>query len=765
MAASLDLYPSQDTIQQARWLRIHGRVQGVGFRPFVYRLAQRFELTGWVQNRSGEVEIHAQGEADKLDAFERALMEEAPPLAQPALREVTTAPWQSYDAFLIRASAAEAEPDIHVPPDYFTCAACLAELQDPAARRYRYPFINCTQCGPRYTLIRALPYDRPNTTLAAFPLCDACRAEYENPLDRRFHAQPLACAACGPRLALHVGDKISSYGEEALGECLAALRAGQIVAVKGVGGYHLLCDAANEAAVEGLRQRKRRPHKPLAVMFPERGDDGLEEIRRHVQVDATTAQMLKSPMRPIVLAPKRADSELVSELAPDLNELGVFLPYSPLHHLLLGDFQRPLVATSGNISGEPVITTAEHADTRLRGIADAMLHHNRPIQRPADDPVYRVIAGAARPIRLGRGNAPLELTLTSAVDEPILAIGGHMKVTVALAWQNRVVISPHIGDLDSPRGIDVFQQVCHELQRLYGVTAQRVIHDAHPRFTTRRWAQAQRLATLPVFHHHAHAAALAGEFTTVKSWLVFAWDGVGYGPDGTLWGGETLWGQPGAWQRLASLRPFRLPGGERAGREPWRSAAGLCWELGLDLPEPRQAGWELAHHAWARGLNAPVTSAAGRLFDAAAALVAGIHQTSFEGQGPMLLEALADNCDETIDLPLLTDADGLIRVDWSPLINVLKDTTLAPSRRAAIFHNSMAACVVHQTLLFHENRAFEGVGLTGGVFQNRILGEKIIQQLEAKGIGVYLPEKLPCNDGGLSYGQVIEAAALLNKGK
>ncbi len=604
-----DHYPLISTALIARRLRVRGRVQGVGFRPFVYRLAHRFKLTGWVQNCSGEVVIHIQGESVILDAFQQALIDEAPPLARPNLEDIQTVPFESHSEFAIQTSASHGEPDIHVPPDAFTCDDCLAELQDPLGRRYRYPFINCTQCGPRYTLICALPYDRPNTTLADFPLCPACGSEYQNPLDRRFHAQPLACGQCGPQVTFSTVGNDTSQGEQALADCITALKAGHIVAVKGVGGYHLLCDATNELTVQRLRQRKHRPDKPLAVMFPQRGIDGLDSVRAYTDLAPAAEQQLRDPMRPIVLAPKRDATELAPNLAPQLNELGVFLPYSPLHHLILGDFQKPLVATSGNISGEPVITDNQQATTRLEKVADAFLHHNRPIRRPADDPVYRVIAGMARPLRLGRGNAPLEFSLATPLREPLLALGGHMKVTVALAWSNRVVVSPHIGDLDSPRGLAVLEQVCHDLQQLYGVTARRFVCDAHPNFVSARWANAEGLPLTKIFHHHAHAAALAGEFASVKEWLIFAWDGVGFGPDGTLWGGETLWGQPGRWRRLASLRPFRLAGGDRAGREPWRSAAALCWETGVDAPAP--AGWEFAYQAWQQGLNSPVSSAVG----------------------------------------------------------------------------------------------------------------------------------------------------------
>ncbi len=572
---------SASAVHARRWM-LDGRVQGVGFRPFVYRLAQRHGLKGQVQNLAGQVEILAEGAESALAAFEAALLHEAPPLARPRILSSDAALAQGFAVFSIVASRSDVPARIHVPPDYFACDDCLRELRDPRDRRYRYPFINCTQCGPRYTLITRLPYDRPNTTLADFTLCPACRAEYENPLDRRFHAEPVACPRCGPALQYHAADGARIDDTvAALAATVAALRSGCIIAVKGIGGYHLMCDAGNATAVTRLRERKPRPHKPLAVMFPWRGDDGLDAVRESLRPDAIQAQLLCDPMRPIVLIPRRSDAALTHAIAPGLNEVGAFLPYSPLHHLLLDDFDAPLVATSANISGEPVLTDNAEVEARLPHVAEAFLHHNRTIARPADDPVYRVIAGRPRPLRLGRGSAPLELTLPFTLSQPLLAVGGHMKNTVALAWEDRIVISPHIGDLDAPRSLEVFEQVIGDLQALYQINATRIVCDAHPGYASTRWARRSTLPVQTVLHHHAHAGALAGEYPEVKNWLVFTWDGVGYGADGSLWGGEALHGTPGHWRRAASFRPFHLPGGERAGREPWRSAAALCWESGI----------------------------------------------------------------------------------------------------------------------------------------------------------------------------------------
>jgi hydrogenase maturation protein HypF len=746
-----------DAPQARRWL-LTGRVQGVGFRPFVYRLAHRHGLAGWVQNRLGQVEVWAQGPAAALDAFARDLIDQAPPLARPQVAAATPEPPAPLAGFEIRGSTAADAPEIHVPPDHFTCARCLAELADPHDRRHRYPFINCTQCGPRYTLIAALPYDRPNTSMAGFPLCPDCAAEYRAPMDRRFHAEPIACPACGPRLRFARPGGAAQHAERALAECVGALRAGEVVAVKGVGGYHLLCDAANPAAVQRLRSRKPRPHKPLAVMFPWRGEDGLDALRQAAFPEPAEAELLCGPVRPIVLVRRRAGSPLAPEIAPGLAEVGAMLPYSPLHHLLLEDFGGPLVATSGNLSGEPVLTDPAEVEARLGRVAGSCLHHDRPILRPADVPVYRVIGGRGRPLRLGRGNAPLELTLPVALEQPLLAVGAHMKNTVALAWARRAVVSPHIGDMGTPRSLAVLEQVAGDLQRLYGVQARTVACDAHPGYTTARWARASGLPILPVQHHQAHASALIGEHGAAGTWLVFAWDGVGYGEDGTLWGGEALLGRPGQWRRVGSLRRFRLPGAERAGREPWRSAAALCWELGLDWGP---AGCEALREAWRRGMNAPPTSAAGRLFDAAAALTGLLQVASFEGQGPMYLEAACAGPGTPLELPLARADPGLWITDWAPLVPRLLDDALPVAERAADLHATLALAILRQALCVCAEHPVAGVGLTGGVFQNRVLTETAARLLGEHGLPVLLPEQVPANDAGIAFGQAVEVAARL----
>ncbi len=737
-----------ETATARRWT-LGGQVQGVGFRPFVYRLAQSFSVGGFVQNRSGTVTVVAEGDPEVLEAFGQALVASAPSLARPRVLTCDTVPPTGNRRFRIIASETN-RSDVHVPVDSWCCPDCQAELADPANRRFRYPFINCTQCGPRYTLIHRLPYDRPNTSMAGFPLCPACDSEYRNPADRRFHAEPLACPDCGPTLRWRVSNGQCVEGSEAaLARALADLRKGRILAVKGIGGYQLCCDALDGGAVQRLRERKKRPEKPLAVLYSQ----AAIESREHpdLELDDSIRQALLAPARPIVLVPLRADSRLPHTIAPGLSEIGVLCPSSPLHHLLVTDFQGPLVMTSGNLSGEPILTDDNEALDRLAGITDSFLEHNRPIVRPADDPVMRPIRGMVRPLRMGRGQAPSELELPFTLDNPVLATGGHMKNTIALAWGNRAVVSPHLGDQDSPGARRVFRQVIADLLALYDQTPSLVIHDAHPDYAPTRWARDESgLATRAVHHHFAHASALALQQPGCSRWLIFTWDGVGLGPDRTLWGGEALLGRPGHWQRVASLLPFRLPGGERASREPWRSAAGLSWEAGAPCPAP-----DLLYEAWQKGINSPWTSAVGRLFDGAAALIGLCSHASYEGQAPMLLEAIAATA-RPIPLPLLDRPGQPLLTDWRPLLPMLTDTTRSASERAGCFQASLAESIVAQACCVQDRVGSIRVGLTGGVFQNRKLVAQATTLLEAAGFGVELNHRVPANDGGLSLGQIVE---------
>ncbi len=751
-----------ETEQCARKIILSGQVQGVGFRPFIYRLANQHELTGWVRNCVGIVEIHVQGQPASIKNFLSDIFDKKPPIAKPVLKSDSPADVDEFDAFSILDqsildSQGQGESVISVPADLFCCENCLAELNDPADRRYHYPFINCTQCGPRYTLINKLPYDRMNTTMAAFDLCPQCLVEYEDPADRRFHAEPVACAKCGPSLSFFDGEsKVTGDNDVAIKDTVTALHNGRVVAVKGIGGYHLMCDACDTEAVRRLRKNKPRPDKPLAVLFPAPVNNPFEIADNYVTLSEKDKEFLLRPARAILLVAKTKQNDeqvsaLSEQIAPGLNEVGIMLPYSPLHHLLLNEFDGPLVATSANISGEPVLTQNHQVEKRLSHVADVYLHHNRPIARPADDPVYRTIAGKVRPIRTGRGSAPIELTLPFKLQQPILAVGAQMKNVIVLAWQNRAVISPHIGEMDSVRSLEVFEESVTDLQELYGVKAELIVCDAHPGYTTTRWANKQKLPVRSVYHHHAHASSAYYEYAckhkaiTSKQTrlIVFTWDGVGYGDDETLWGGETFVGMPGEWVRAASMRPFNLPGGEKAGRQPWRSAAALCWQVGInydDIPVKDP----LLFQSWQAGINAPQTTSVGRLFDAAAALTGVCVNASFEGQGPMLFESL---CEDLCDLPeeklnngtsktckdyvgmSLEKIDGLWIADWQPLVSEMLNKNLTVAERATLFHRSMAENILQQARVIRNEYDVNVVSFSGGVFQNRILTELAIKLL------------------------------------
>jgi len=738
-------------------LRLRGHVQGVGFRPYVYRLAVRHRLSGWVRNRGGEVEVHVEGERRDLDLFRHALASGVPPGALVREWQERKVACAAFKCFSIVPSDSDPDGARYVPVDVAPCSACAAELRDAENPRYHHPFISCAQCGPRYTILYQLPFDRARTAMAAFPTCPRCSADYDRPENRRFHAQAIACPDCGPALSYRVrGGEMVTGDEASLAACIRDLQAGKVVAVKGVGGYHLMCDATSEHAVALLRRRKRRPDRPLAVMFAEDGRF-LSEAAACTDMDRDT---MRDPSRPVVLVPRRSPGILADGIAPHLTEIGAMFPSSGVHHLLLDAIGVPLVATSGNLAGEPLVAANAVAEVRLGKIADGFLHHDRDIIHAVDDGVCRIVDNKSRTLRLARGVAPLELDLPVDVECPTLAVGGHLKSAIALAWGARIVVSPHIGDLDSIDALERFSTVATMLQDIYQVRAERICCDLHPRYSSRRWAEASGLPLVPIAHHHAHAAGLAGEYPDVTRWLVYTWDGSGLGPDGTLWGGEGLLGGPGRWSRVASLRPFRLPGGDRAAREPWRCAASLCWHA-----EHRwhsgQDGEALVRQAWHRGLNAPWTSSVGRLFDAAAALLGLVDVATFEGQAAMRLEACAaaDSPSSKAEaLPGIANAAGVWEMDWAPLLPLLLDSRRSLEHRAAQFHETLARTICVQAIKLRRVHGEFTVGLTGGVFQNRRLADQAATLLREAGFEVYLPMCVPCNDGGLCYGQVIEAA-------
>jgi hydrogenase maturation protein HypF len=743
---------------------IRGAVQGVGFRPFVFRLAEECSLAGWVSNTVQGVVLEVEGAAQVLRSFLCRLEAEIPPHAVIQSLEATWLDPAGYTGFTIRHSDAAGAKTALVLPDFATCADCRRELFDPADRRYRYPFINCTHCGPRYSIIQALPYDRPNTTMRGFPLCPACRTEYDDPRDRRFHAQPNACPVCGPHLAWwDAAGAVLATHEEALQAAVTAIRDGRIVAVKGLGGFHLLVDAENDAAVRRLRACKGREEKPFALMAP-----SLEAARALCELADAEERLLCASEAPIVLLRARLDGVSPSSMrldgispaiAPGNPYLGVMLPYTPLHHLLLAELGVPVVATSGNRSDEPICTDEREALVRLRDIADAFLVHNRPIARHVDDSIARVILGREQVLRRARGYAPLPVPLPGAT-RPLLAVGAHLKGAVAIAIDGQAVISQHLGDLETEEANRAFHEAATSLQMLYDMKPEAVVCDLHPDYRSTRYAERLGLPLARVQHHVAHVRACMAEHALDGPVLGVAWDGTGYGDDGTAWGGEFLRVDGAAYTRVAHLRPFRLPGGDAAAREPRRAALGVLYALfgdalfTMDLPlrAAFSAGeWQGMATMLARGVNTPVTTSAGRLFDAAAALAGLRHLAHFEGQAAMELEFTITNSEEAYPFAL----DGAV-VDWGPAMRgILADVQagVAGGMIAARFHNALVAMIVAVA----QAVGVERVAITGGCFQNRYLTERAVEQLSAAGFRPYWHQRVPPNDGGIALGQLASA--------
>ncbi len=691
----------------------------------MHGLATRHALAGFVLNDGGGVAIEVEGAPAALDAFAAALAGEAPPLARIESLRSETLPAQGGSGFAIAVSTATAVTAL-VPPDVATCADCLRELHDPGDRRYRYPFINCTQCGPRLTIVRRLPYDRANTTMSGFELCAGCRREYEDPGDRRFHAEPIACPVCGPRLSMP------------LTEAVDLLRAGAIVAVKGLGGYHLACAAADDDAVTRLRTRKLRDEKPFAVM------SARPELLAHVS-DAEAA-LLHSPARPIVLVRRRDGAEIATAVAPGTGWLGLLVPYTPLHHLLVEEFGGPLVMTSGNRSDEPIAITDADARERLAGIADAFLGHDRPIHRRVEDSVVR----AGFPMRRSRGYTPSPLPLPVAARRPIVAAGAELKSTFCVARDGAALLSPHLGDLDSEAAYLAFQADLELYLAMLGVEPAVIACDMHPEYLASKWARERDPDAIEVQHHHAHAAACLAEHGLQGPALALVFDGTGYGPDETLWGGELLRCDLEGFERIAHLDPVPLPGGAAAIREPWRTAAAYLEAAGRPVPF---AGWAALRPVL--GVNAPRSSGMGRLFDAVAAVLGVRERVSYEGQAAIELEQLAG--DEAAEPYACTQDGGVIA--GADLVAAVHDDLAAGRPRAQIaaaFHEGVAGAAAAACAAAGEPRT---VVLSGGTFQNLRLLASTRHRLEALGFEVRSHVAVPPNDGGISYGQAAVAAA------
>ena len=747
-------------------------MQGVGFRPYVYRLAAELGLGGQVRNDERGVVLAVEGRGEDVERFLARLPAEAPPLA--AVERVATEEEEPRGerAFAIGASERSGEPAALVSPDTAICSECLAELNDPEDRRHRYPFINCTNCGPRFTIVRGVPYDRALTTMAGFRMCRRCRAEYEDPLDRRFHAEPNACPECGPRARLSAPDGSAVEERDAIAAAARALLEGAIVAVKGVGGFHLACDGADEAAVARLRSRKHREDKPFALMAPDPGS-----ARRLVELTAEEEDLLRSPQRPIIVARRRQTGAVAPSVAPGRPDLGVMLPYSPLHHLLLGDAGTPLVMTSGNVSDEPIAYRDADALERLGRIADLFLLHDRPIETRTDDSVLRASSRGPLLLRRSRGYVPESLGLPRAAP-PLLACGAELKNTFCLAKGRRAWVGPHIGDLANLETLTSFAEGIEHFQRLFAVDPVAVAHDLHPDYLSTKYAlEREGVEHIGVQHHHAHLAACLAEHDEPGPALGAIYDGTGYGPDETIWGGELLAGGLDSYERVGLLWPVRLPGGEAAIREPWRMACvWLAQAQAVDEPAvPAALSDRVAPERWSEvsalhrsGVASPPTTSMGRLFDAAAA-ICGVRATvNYEGQAAVELEAAADLAEaREWPMPLVEagpEHGGALLLDARELILALSEAAAAGiplGQLSARFHNAIAAATAGALALEAERRGVDLAVLSGGVFQNRLLLERTSARLCEQGLRVLTPRLLPPNDGGISFGQAAIAAATL----
>jgi hydrogenase maturation protein HypF len=749
-------------------IEVRGTVQGVGFRPHVYSLAMSLGLRGFAQNRGAHLFIDLEGDPVALRTFLAALS--ATPPARAVIDAIACRPAApaSRTGFTIEPSAAAADGEARVAPDIATCDACLAELFDPQNRRYRYPFITCSHCGPRFTIVVDVPYDRQRTTMHRFAMCPACRREYDDPSDRRFHAQPIACRDCGPSLTLTEGNTMIRDDEAALERAIAALADGRIVAVKGLGGYHLACDATSEEAVARLRSRKHRDAKPFALMLGEADANAL-------RAPWLARARLTAPERPIVLVDRllvhTAGARIAGSVAPGCPAVGLMLPYTPLHHLLLRGVSRPLVMTSGNLADEPIVFDDDDARARLGRIADVFLAHDRPIHARCDDSVVRLVGDHATPIRRARGLAPSAITVTAHADPPVLATGGHLKNAFCIHAGTRAWLSHHMGDLESAAAYAALGEAVEQASRFLGIRASVVAHDLHPDYLSTRFAHEYPAAgRIAVQHHHAHVLSCAAEHGVSGPVLGVAFDGSGLGTDGTVWGGEFLLVDGPGFTRLAHLACVPLAGGAAAVREPWRVAVAHLAAAGReDLLEPIAARvgtqrFTAVRQMIARGLGATLTSSAGRLFDAVAAITGLRDDVAFEGQAAMELEALAADGDGSAYRFAVDGSREPWIVDPAPVIEAVADDVHASRDRREIasgFHEAVAQMIADVGEALAARRGVRQVALTGGVFQNARLTRRTEALLEQRGLAPLVHRLVPCNDGGLALGQAVAAALLL----
>jgi len=741
-------------------IHIRGTVQGVGFRPFVYNLARSLNLAGFVLNSGSGVAIEIEGPGHDVDQFLRRLHTDAPPLARIDEFVAANATPNGDRTFEIRASAEAAAPFAMVPPDIATCDACVADFTNPLNRRYDYPFTNCTNCGPRYTIISDVPYDRPFTTMAEFSMCAECDREYHDPADRRFHAQPNACPLCGPHLELWDHDRMLAERGGALAEVRRLLGEGAIIAIKGLGGFHIACDAMNEAAVRLLRERKRRSDKPFALMAPD-----LNAVEQCCLTNDAERDAICGPLRPIVILRRRPDCTVPEAVAPGNKTLGIMLPYTPLHHLLFtsGRSYSLLLMTSGNLSEEPIASRNEEVAVRLHLLCDYFLVHNRRIETRVDDSVVRVFRGGGVPIRRSRGYAPQPVDLDTRLGQ-VLAVGGELKSTFCVTKDHYAILSQHIGDMENYETLEFFRETLDHMKRFFRIEPEAVAHDLHPGYLSTRFATGLDIRQVAVQHHHAHVAACAAEHGVREKVIGVAFDGIGYGTDGQIWGAEFLVADWTGFERRAHFRYVAMVGGDMAVRQPWRMALSyLVDAFGAVLPEvPGMAAIPpLVEQALRKGINTIQTSSCGRLFDAVAALTGLRNEANYEGQAAMELEAAAAD-----------DFDGRYRfdvhtgiVDWrEPTRQIVHDLQagVPPAVVSAKFHNSIVASVVEVCRSIRDSDRLNRVCLTGGSFQNWRLLEHSVTGLERAGFEVYWHRRVPPNDGGLALGQAVVATALLN---
>jgi len=753
-------------------IEVFGIVQGVGFRPYVYRLASELHLAGLITNTAAGVSIEVQGPSEAVEAFLARLPVEVPPLAHITDVAVRDLPRDHDREFRILASRVGEEHRVLISPDVAVCDDCLRELFDPADRRYRYPFINCTNCGPRFTIVRDIPYDRARTSMASFRLCPACQREYDDPTNRRFHAQPNACWECGPHVELWDAHGQRIEARDPINEAAALLQAGKIVAVKGLGGFHLAADATNEPAIDRLRERKRRVGKPFAIMARDAAC-----VEQFCHVDEFSRALLLSPERPVVVLPKRRPNPIAESVAPLISDLGVFLPYTPLHHLLFagGEFLA-LVMTSGNLSEEPIAIDNQEAVTRLAGLADFFLVHNRDILRRCDDSVVRPTGGQVRQWRRSRGYVPVPVFLRNELP-PVLAVGGELKNTVCLIKGRHAFLSQHIGDLENLEACSFFEEAVSHLKRILEVEPQFVAYDLHPDYFATRWALAQTgMERVGVQHHHAHIASCMAENHLEGKVIGIALDGTGYGADGNIWGGEVLLADYADFERAAHLAYVRMPGGPVAIHEPWRMAVSyLAQHFGdafLDFRTPFVAQLdrhrvEVLLRMIERGMNSPLTSSCGRLFDAVAALVGIRQKVTYEAQAAIELEMAIETSDDggAYPLALVPDGSGWI-IDTCPLFEALLDDLEKGLSAGAIslrFHNGLVDVFARLACLLRERTGLNRVCLSGGTFQNVYLLEHLCGRLGTNGLEVFTHAEVPAGDGGLSLGQALVAAHRLKR--